>query len=191
VVFTARSIVDELWDPAEGGGRNPADVPAHVAPRPAPPARSTVVFADDHPLFRDGLARALSAHVRLELVGEAAEGVRALELIQELEPDLALLDLKMPGLDGLEVCRAVAAGSPPLRTRVVLLSAYVDPGLVARAMCAGAAGYLSKDASRTEICDALLEVAAGNTAFDPGASAGLADELELLYRLEPPDTTVG
>ena len=151
--------------------------------------RARVVFADDHPLFRDGLARAISSHLGLELVGEASEGLGALALIGELEPDIALLDVKMPHLDGIEVCASVARRVPPPATRVVLLSAYLDPSLVWRAAVAGAAGYLSKEASRTEICDALVDVSLGGTAFASEAESGLVEELERIFAIEPPDTT--
>ena len=148
-----------------------------------------VVFADDHPLFRDGLARAISSHLALELVGEATEGHTAMALIEELEPDVALLDVKMPLLDGIEVCARVTRRVPPLNTRVVLLSAYLDPSLVWTAACAGAAGYLSKEASRIDICDALVDVARGRTAFSSEAEGGLLAELERLFALGSPGTT--
>jgi two-component system nitrate/nitrite response regulator NarL len=180
----------------------PAVVPEPVRSRPAP---SRVVLADDHPLFRDGLARAISTRNDLELVGQAGEGITALALIEELRPDVALLDVKMPGLDGLEICRLVTDRRLAVRTRVVLLSAYLDASLVSRAVCAGAAGYLGKDATRVEICDALVEVATGGTAFGRKSTGGLVEELERLFfeesspsepapeqgdrRLSPPDTT--
>ena len=151
------------------------------------PAR--VVLADDHPLFRDGLSRAISSHLGLELVGEANDGPGALALIEELEPDVALLDVKMPHLDGIEVCARVTRRTPVNRTRVVLLSAYLDPSLVWRAACARAAGYLSKEATREDICDALVDVSLGGTAFASEAEGGLLEELERLYGPWPPDTT--
>jgi two-component system, NarL family, nitrate/nitrite response regulator NarL len=151
--------------------------------------RARVVLADDHPLFRDGLARAISSHLGLELVGEAFDGPGALALIEEFEPDVALLDIKMPGLDGIEVCSSVARRVPRLATRIVLLSAYLEPSLVWRAAVAGAAGYLSKEASRTDICDALVGVSLGGTAFGPQAESGLLGELERIHAIEPPDRT--
>jgi two-component system nitrate/nitrite response regulator NarL len=166
-------VPDVIWDPIderEHPGRSPA----------------RVILADDHPLYRDGLARAISAHHGLELVGEAGEGVSALALVEELEPDIALLDVKMPDPDGLEICRLLAERRPALATRVVLLSAFIDVSLVSRAVCAGAAGYLSKEIARLEICDALADVAAGGTAYGSQAIGGLVEELERLYRLEPP-----
>ncbi|MEZ5100406.1 MAG: response regulator transcription factor [Thermoleophilia bacterium] len=145
--------VDELWDAL-----------AATSLLPAPPGPTTVVLADDHPLFRDGLARAVSSHDDLRLVGEAEDGLVAVALVEELEPDVALLDVRMPGLDGVEACRAILRRRRR-PTRVVLLSGHADGWLEARARAAGAAGFLSKDASRAEICEALVEVAAGGTVF--------------------------
>src|SRR2546423_5202848 len=104
-------------------------------PRPMaiePGRRIRVVVAEDHPLYRDGLVRAICSSPQLELIGEAADGGEAEDLIAELVPDVALLDVKMPVLGGIEVCeRVVRSGLP---TRVVMLSAYLDPNLVAHAI---------------------------------------------------------
>ena len=151
--------------------------------------RARVVLADDHPLFRDGLSRAISSHLGLELVGEASDGPEALALIEEFDPDVALLDIKMPGLDGIEVCASVARRVSRPATRIVLLSAYVEPSLVWRAAVAGASGYLSKEASRTDICDALVDVALGGTAFGREAESGLIGALERIHAIEAPDRT--
>jgi two-component system, NarL family, nitrate/nitrite response regulator NarL len=119
-------------------------------------ARISVVVADDHPLYRDGLVRAIESDPALELAGVAANGTEAEQLIEDLRPDVALLDVKMPGLAGVELCERIVRGALP--TRVLMLSAYLDPNLVARALQAGAAGYLGKDASREEICEALVQL---------------------------------
>ena len=131
-----------VWQPNREGGillrmgvrsAQTADLLWEALERPAAATRASparVVLADDHPLFRDGLSRAISSHLGLELVGEATDGPGALALIEELEPDVALLDVKMPHLDGIEVCARVTRRTPVNRTRVVLLSAYLDPSLV-------------------------------------------------------------
>ena len=119
-------------------------------------AGHTVVVADDHESYRRGLARALEAHEGLRLVGQASDGAEALDLITELAPDLALLDVRMPKLDGLEVCRRLQGSG----VRTVLLSAYAGDALEHRAWEVGAAACLSKEATRTEICETLLRVAA-------------------------------
>jgi two-component system nitrate/nitrite response regulator NarL len=148
--------------------------------------RARVVIADDHPLFREGLVRAISANLSLEVVGEAADGVDALTLIEEMQPDVALLDVRMPRLDGIDVCESVARRVPPMPTRVVLLSAYMEPSLLWRAAVAGASGYMSKESSRTDICDALVDVALGGTAFAPDAEDGLLEALEQILAIDSP-----
>jgi two-component system nitrate/nitrite response regulator NarL len=119
----------------------------------------SVVVAEDHDAYRDGLVRAIAAAKRLELAGAAADGLEAEGLIEELRPDVALLDVKMPGLGGLELCARIAERGLP--TRVVMISAYLDPSLVTRARHAGAAAYIGKDAPRDEICDTLVRVGRG------------------------------
>lgn len=121
----------------------------------------TVLIADDSDAYRAGIARAVNAHCDLELVGEAIEGDGALAAIAKLAPDVALLDLRMPGLDGLEVCERIRALNPAAQTRVVLLSAYMDEAVVARARAAGADAYMSKAASRREICSEAIRVVRG------------------------------
>ncbi|WP_354700797.1 putative transcriptional regulatory protein NarL [Paraconexibacter sp. AEG42_29] len=121
----------------------------------------TVVIADDSDAYRSGIARAVRAHGDLELVGEAIEGDGALAAIAELAPDVALLDVRMPGLDGLEVCERLRALNPAAATRVVLLSAYMDDAVVARAREAGADAYMSKTATRGEICSEAIRVVRG------------------------------
>lgn len=140
-----------------------------------PASRVTVIIADDHPLYREGLARAVSLRPELELVGEAREGREALELIRRLTPDVAVLDLHMPGLEGIDVVEA--AKRDQIVTRVLMLSAVVDSALVYRAVAAGAAGYWSKDAERTVICDAIAAVARGESVLDPSLQAGVFGEI--------------
>ena len=116
----------------------------------------TVVVADDHAGYRAGLIRAISAWRGLCLVGEASDGASALRLIEELEPDVALIDVRMPGLNGLELCARLP---PDHHTRVVLLSAFMDDKLAAQASATGAAGCVSKQVSRTRICREIESVA--------------------------------
>lgn len=126
--------------------------------RPSPPY--TVVLADDHQAFREGLARSVAAHDRLELAAELGDGAGALAAIERLRPDVAVLDLEMPGLDGLEVCRRLGR-DPAARTRVLIVTATLDKGLAEAAAEAGAADLVGKEASRREICEAIVRVAAG------------------------------
>ncbi len=138
-------------------------------------ARVRVVVADDHPLFREAVVRAVRERPDFELVGEAADGRAALELIRETRPDVAVLDVKMPELDGLKVLNAV--GRDALPTRVVLLSAFLDGATPVEAVAGGAAAFLSKDADRRRITDTVAAVSRGETVLGPEVQAGLADEI--------------
>src|SRR4051812_35627929 len=102
--------------------------------------RIAVIVADDHPVYREGIVRAVKERPELELVAEAATGREALEAIQALRPDVAILDMKLPDLDGSRVLTAVRRDDVP--TRVVFVSAYVDSEIVYAAIGGGASGYL-------------------------------------------------
>ena len=143
-----------------------------------------VVVVDDHPFFRDGLARGLRQSGYLEVVGEAGTGREGLELIRSTRPDVAVLDYQMPDLDGLDVVHALVRDGLP--TRTLILSALTDSAIVFRALQEGVNGYLSKDARRTEIVAAVLKVAQGGTVVPPELAAGLADQIRLRARSEAP-----
>ena len=142
-----------------------------------PPPRVRVVVADDHPLFREGIERAVRERPELELVAGAADGREALERIRDLEPGVAVVDLKLPGLDGLQILNAVTRDGLP--TRVLFLSASGDPEVVFRAVQGGAAGYFLKEADREAILDAIAAVARGRTVIDPNLQAGVLDQIRL------------
>jgi two-component system nitrate/nitrite response regulator NarL len=144
--------------------------------------RVTVLVADDHPLFREGIERAVRERPDLELVASAADGREALARIRELVPHVAVLDLRLPALDGVRVLEALGRDRVP--TRVVLLSALSDPELVYRAVQAGAAGYLRKEADREAILDAIAAAARGRTVIDPELQAGLFEQIRLRAREE-------
>jgi two-component system nitrate/nitrite response regulator NarL len=118
-----------------------------------------VIVADDHPLFRAGIVRALDGDPRFAVVGEAGDGATAERMIHEREPNLALLDLRMPGGDALQLLARLRHHEPPVA--VVVLTAYTDKTLVHSAMAAGAAGYVAKDCDREAILDVLVDVAVG------------------------------
>jgi two-component system, NarL family, nitrate/nitrite response regulator NarL len=130
-----------------------------------------VLVADDHPIYREGIVRAVKERPDLELVGEAAEGRTALEGIRKLAPDVAVLDIRMPGLDGTQVLGAIRRDG--LEAEVLFLSAFTEPALAFNTIAAGARGYLSKEASRQEICDAIVAVARGGTAYAAEVQEGL------------------
>lgn len=105
--------------------------------------RTRVVVCDDHPLFREGMVRVLRAS-GLDVIGEAADGRAALDTIRELSPDVAVVDYKMPGLDGVALVHAVTRDELP--TKVLLVSAFDDSSIVYEALSSGALGYISKEA---------------------------------------------
>jgi two-component system nitrate/nitrite response regulator NarL len=137
----------------------------------------TVVVVDDHPFFRDGVARGLSQSGRIQVLGEAEDGRQALEVIGREKPQVALLDYQMPDMDGIAVVQAIRRDDLP--TRVLLLSALTDSAIVFQALEAGAAGYLAKDSSRAEIVDAVVRVAKGDVVVPSALTAGLVDQIRL------------
>ena len=139
--------------------------------------RVRVVVADDHPIYREGVARGLLLSGEIEVVAEVTTGVEALDAIREHVPDVAVVDYRLPGLDGIAVLSAVVRDQIP--TRVVILSANIESGIVYKAAEQGAAGYIPKEASRSEIADAVLRVARGKTAFASDLSGGLIGEIRM------------
>ena len=149
--------------------------------------RVRVVVADDHPLYREGVVRALSASGQVEVVAEAGDGRTALSVIQEHLPDVALLDYKLPDLDGVAITNAVVREQLP--TRVLLVSAFTDSGVVYKALETGAAGFVSKEAKREQIVDAVLACARGDDVIPPDVAAGLASEIRLRRQDDAPALT--
>jgi DNA-binding NarL/FixJ family response regulator len=135
----------------------------------------TVLIADDHPLFRTGLRTALSLLPGVELLGEAADGAEALRQIRNLKPDVLILDLGMPKMDGLEVLRRLRLGQ--VKIKVLVLTARDDRPYLRAVVRAGARGYLLKDASSRELASALRAVAAGRTYFSRLAAQRLLDDI--------------
>ncbi len=148
-----------------------------TVPMPERPKRVTVVVADDHPLYRDGIVRALSASGQVEILAETEDGRSALAKIRELKPDVALLDYKLPELDGVAIANAVVRDQ--LRTRILLVSAFTDSGVVYQALETGVAGFVSKEARREQIVDAVLACARGENVVPPDIAAGLVSEIRL------------
>ena len=136
-----------------------------------------VLIADDHPLFREAIARVIAGRADLELIAEASDGRAALERIRELEPDVAVIDVRMPELDGSDVLLALREEG--LRTNVVFLSAFLDAKTVYDAVAAGAHAYLSKEAETHEIVTAILAAARGETILGPEVQTGLAEQIRL------------
>ncbi len=145
-----------------------------AAPAPTRDEPLTVLVADDHPLFRRGIARAIERDPGLRLVGEATDGREALGLIAALAPDVAVLDHRMPELSGVEVCAQLRLRPEPA-TAVLILSAFEDGEIVSAAVASGAAGYIGKTASQAEICAAIECVGTGGISYRARAAAELGD----------------
>ena len=129
----------------------------------------TVLIADDHPIFRKGLRVLLGGQPTLRLVGEAASGAEAARLADELRPDVILMDLQMPGGDGLSAIRQIVAARP--ESRILVVTMYEDDDSVFAAMRAGARGYVLKDMDDDEITRAILAVGHGEAIFSPAIAA--------------------
>jgi DNA-binding NarL/FixJ family response regulator len=127
-----------------------------------------LLLADDHTLVRAGFRALLSGIPDMQVVGEASDGHDALRLIEQLDPDIALMDISMPGLNGLEA--TARATRERWRTRIVILSMHADEEYVRKALTSGAAGYLLKNASEGELHLAIRAVARGDNWLSPGVS---------------------
>ena len=136
---------------------------------------TTAVLVDDHDLFRGGLAQIL-ADQGVRVVGEASDGERAVDLVAELAPDVAVMDLNMPGIGGVEATRRIATASPA--TRVLVLTISSDDDSITQALLAGASGYVVKDASVDELALAVRAAARGSTWLSPRIAGRLLAWLE-------------
>ncbi|SDS08509.1 response regulator [Microlunatus soli] len=135
-----------------------------------------VIVVDDQGIVRDGLVTVLSLLDGIEVLGAADNGRRGVELVAELHPDVVLMDLRMPELDGVAATAVITAEHP--QTAVLVLTTFDDDASIAGALRAGARGYLTKDASRDDIAAALRSVARGQATFDAAVSARLVSGLD-------------
>ena len=150
------------------GSADPAQVCS--APR-ADDRRVRLLVVDDHPVVRSGIVGMLSGEPDLQVVGQAADGAEAIALTAELVPDVILMDLRMPGLDGVEATRRIS--TRPDAPRVVVLTTYDTDGDILRAVEAGAIGYLLKDSPREDILAAVLSAAVGRSTLSPAVTTRL------------------
>lgn len=134
-----------------------------------------VLIADDQALIREGLEMLLGLSPGIEVVGTAADGDEAVHLVAEREPDVVLMDLRMPRCDGVEATRRIVRDHPS--TRVVVLTTYADDASIFGALEAGALGYLTKDAGAREIQEAIRTVYAGEALLDPAVQRRLIQQV--------------
>ncbi|MET0912642.1 MAG: response regulator transcription factor, partial [Acidimicrobiales bacterium] len=153
----------------------PTTATAPLGPDGAPAVR--LMLADDHRMLREGLRRSMTEQ-GFSFVGEAADGAQAVELAHRLLPDVILMDVTMPELDGVGATREIRAALPSVR--VVMLTMHADEDVLASAIRAGASGYLVKDCSIKEIADAVRMAASGETIISPNLAASMLDEVRKL-----------
>ena len=146
----------------------------HNEPHPGT-STSRIVIADDHPLFRSALVRILDAPSDLEVVGEATDGQEAIELCHGLHPDLVLMDVSMPVMDGIQATREINAENP--KTSVLILTAHAEHRLLLEAVRAGAAGYILKGCHPDHLLDAVRRILGGGTPLDQELALQLIKDL--------------
>lgn len=146
-----------------------------------------VLIADDHPAFRDGLRMMLEASGDIDVVGQAANGIEVLDLATEREPDVVLMDLQMPALNGIEATRRLAAAQPEVK--VIVLTMFEDDDSVFAAMKAGARGYLLKGAEGEDILRTVYAVGSGDAVFGPAVATRLIDFFATAPRSNFPQLT--
>jgi NarL family two-component system response regulator LiaR len=146
-----------------------------------------VLVVDDQTVVREGLVAILATYPDIEVVGQAAEGNQALEIIKQAKPNVVLLDLQMPGLDGLATIPKIREMAPTVRIMVV--TSFADSDRVYQAIKAGALGYILKDATREQLVLAVRDVAQGRASLQPSIAVKLIQEInhpsELLYTADP------
>lgn len=133
-----------------------------------------VLLADDHGIVRKGLRFLLERRPGMEVVGEAADGREAVRLCEDLKPDVAVMDIAMPNLNGIDATGQITKRSP--RTRVIILSMHADEGYLIRALTAGAKGYLLKDSAEEDLIQAVTAVSSGRPFFSPVIQQTLLDD---------------
>lgn len=146
----------------------------------------TVFVVDDHAIVRDGLVQLLRSHGGFELVGSAATGGEAIEQVPQLKPQVLILDISLPDVDGIEVANRMHAVLP--ETAIVMLSMHAGPDFVIRALEAGARGYVLKESASDEIVDAALAAASGRRYLSPKVAAIVAEGLGARRGTATPDT---
>lgn len=141
---------------------------------------TTILLADDHRIVRQGLHALLKAETDFNVVGEAGDGLEALEMVKKLKPDVVVLDLMMPGLNGLEVARQINKQMPQIKT--IILSMYDDEGFVLEALANGVSAYILKDSGSSDLVQAVREVRQGHRYLSPPLSDRAIEAYEQMTR---------
>jgi DNA-binding NarL/FixJ family response regulator len=142
-----------------------------------------VIIADDHPLVRRGLRQVIQAEPGFEVVGEVGDGQSALDLIQKLQPSIAILDFSMPKLNGIELARQLKGSDSPVKT--ILITMYYEEKLFKEALKAGVKGYVLKDSAASDIIDCMLAVSAGQCYGSPKFTTYLVDRVRQFDSVRP------
>ena len=149
------------------------------------PKTIKIILADDHLIVRQGLHALLIAETDFDVIGEAGDGIQALDLVRKLNPDVVVLDLMMPGLNGLEVARQLGKQTP--NTKIIILSMYDDEGFVLEALSNGVSAYVLKDAGSTDLIQAVREVQSGHRYLSPPLSDRAIDIYEQMTKANTMD----
>ncbi len=144
-----------------------------------------ILLADDHAIMRDSIRALVDLHNDIEIVGEASEGRETIDKVQELEPDIVVMDIAMPGMDGLEATRRIRSKHP--KVKVLVLTQYNNREYILSAIKAGAAGYVPKRALGSDLVSALRAVHRGESFLYPSAAAALIEDYRQQAEVEPYD----
>ena len=144
-----------------------------------------ILLADDHAIMRDGIRALVGLHDDIEIVGEASEGRETIDKVQELEPDIVVMDIAMPGMDGLEATRRIKNKHP--KVKVLVLTQYNNREYILSAIKAGAAGYVPKRALGSDLISALRAIYRGESFLYPSAAAALIEDYRQQAEVEPYD----
>lgn len=135
----------------------------------------SLLIIDDHEMVREGLKAMLVAEPDFAIVGDAANAEQALEMIERLRPDVVLLDIRLPGVSGIDLCRTVTSHYP--QTAVIILTTFTDESLIGQCVQAGARGFIVKDIERFDLKRSIRAVARGEAVIDPKAAVAVLDQL--------------
>lgn len=150
-----------------------------------------VIVADDQPLMRSALAMSLAPESDIEVIGEAADGRQAVELAEALRPDVLVMDIRMPGLDGIAATRQLQRTTNPQPPRILIITTFDLDEYVVEALRAGASGFVLKDATSEQLVHAVRVIAAGDALLDPGVTRRLLDRYARLLPFSGTDPLPG